>query len=511
MRGVISVALVVLGAALLLAGSVTYYLRTQVLEPEAFADRALVALEDDGVRKVVGREIVVNLIDRGSTDLVAARPLLETVVDAVIQTPPFRTVFRQAAVETNRVFFERDKKNALFDIADATQLVRFGLKSVSPELAAALPKDIEGNLIALRRREFAGRTLAVADTVRPLGLVLPLLGLLVLFAAIAIAPDRRVAVLRSGIAVGTFAALLAAALLILRARTLAGVVGEDELTDADVQGAVAGILDAFLDDLVSGALLLALGALVVAAAAAALDPAHVDQPVTRLRRRIGGPMRTGWGRALRGVGALLLGVLVVLSPLLALELAAIAAGAFLIFYGTSELLAMIQPASASAPAAKRSRRRALAVAATAGGVCVAVLIALVLVFTADEGEDPALANSAPTRSGTCNGSVALCELRLNEAVFAGTHNSFSAADSPGWYIANQRRTIKRQLSDGIRLFLIDAHWGVEDDQGRVRTDFASEGRSRNRVAKALPPNLLKVAERLVGRLGAGEANGKREL
>ncbi|MDQ5831430.1 MAG: hypothetical protein M3550_00020, partial [Actinomycetota bacterium] len=157
-RGVASVALVILGAALLLAGGVTFYLRTQVLEPEAFADRALAALDDDGVRKVVGREIVVNLIDRGSTDLVAARPLLETVVDAVIQTPPFRSVFRQAAVETNRVFFERDKKNALFDIADATQLVRFGLKSVSPELASQLPKDIEGNLLALRRREFAGKT-----------------------------------------------------------------------------------------------------------------------------------------------------------------------------------------------------------------------------------------------------------------------------------------------------------------------------------------------------------------
>lgn len=508
-RGVASVALVILGAALLLAGGVTYYLRTQILEPDAFADRAQAALEDDQVRKVVGREIVVNLIDRGSTDLVAARPLLETVVDAVIQTPPFRTIFRQAALEANRVFFERDKENALFDVADAAQLVRFALKSVSPEIAKELPKNIEGDLIALRRREFAGQTLAVADAIRPLGIVLPLLGLLVLVAAIAIAADRRVAVLRSGIAVGAGAALLAAALLILRARTLAGVIGEDELTDEDVRGAVAGILDAFLGDLIAGALLVALGGLVVAAAAAALDPEHVDEPLTRLRRRVAGPTRTSWGRALRGVGAVLLGVLVVLSPLLAVQLAAIAAGAFLIFYGTSELLTLIQPATAAAPEGKRSRRRAFAVAAAAGGVCVAVVIALVLVFTADDGEEPALANTAPTRSGECNGSVSLCELRLNEAVFAGTHNSFSAADSPGWYIANQRRTIERQLRDGIRLFLIDAHWGVEDERGKVRTDFAAEGRSRNRVAKALPPDVLKAAERLVGRLGAGNTDGKR--
>jgi hypothetical protein len=509
-RGVASVVLVVLGAALLLAGGITYYLRTQILDQDAFADRAVAALDDDRVRNVVGREIVVNLIDRGSSELVAARPLLESVVDVVIESRPFKTVFRQAAIEANRVFFVRERRNAAFDVADATQLVRFALRSVSPDLARQLPKNIDATLLALRRREFAGQTLAIADQVRLFGVLLPLLALLVFAAAIVIAPDRRVAVLRTGIAVGTSAALLAAALLVLRVRLLAGVIGEDELTDADVRGAVAGVLDAFLADLVAVALLLALGGLVVGAAAAALDPEHVDQPMTRLRRRVAGPPRTRWGRALRGVGALLLGVLVVLEPLLALELGAIVAGAFLIFYGTSELLVMIQPSGAAAPEGKRSRRRALAVAAAAGGVCVAVVLALVLVVTDDEG-DGALATAATTRSGTCNGSVSLCELRLNEAVFAGTHNSFSAADSPGWFLANNRRTIPRQLQDGIRLFLIDAHWGVEDDRGRVRTDFRAEGRSKNRVAKSLPPNVLKAAERLAGRLGAGEASGERDV
>jgi hypothetical protein len=505
---VASVVLVILGAVLLLAGCITYYLRTQVLDQEAFADRAVAALEDDRVRDVVGREIVVNLIDRGSTDLVAARPLLESVVGAVIESRPFKSVFRQAAVETNRVFFARDRRNALFDIADAAQLVRFALKSVSPKIAAQLPRDMEGNLLALRRREFAGRTLAVADKVRVLGVVLPLLALLVLVAAVAIAPDRRIAVLRSGIAVGTSAALLAAALLILRARTLAGVVGEDELSDEDVQGAVAGLLDAFLGDLVAGAFLLALGGLVVGAAAAALDPEHVEEPLTRLRRRL--VPRTSWGRALRGAGALVLGVLVVLSPLLALELAAIAAGAFLVFFGTSELLTLVQPSGVSSAEHTGSRRRAFVVAGVAGAGCVAVLIALVLVTT-NGGEEGALADATPARSGACNGSVSLCELRLNEVVFAGTHNSFSAADSPGWFIANQRRTIPRQLRDGIRLFLIDAHWGVEDARGRVRTDFEAEHRDRNKVVKALPPTVLKAAERLGGRLGAGEGDGKRDV
>jgi hypothetical protein len=428
----------------------------------------------------------------------------------VIGSAPFKRIFRQAAVETNRVFFTRERRNALFDVSDATQLVRFALRSVSPNLARQIPKDIEANLIALRRREFAGGTLAVADDVRLLGIVLPLLALVVFAAAVAIAPDRRMAVLRVGVAVGTSAALLAAALLVLRARTLAGVIGEDELTDEEVRDAVAGLVDAFLADLVAGALLLALGGLVVAAAAAALDPEDVEEPAVRVRRFIATPPRRRWARALRGVAALVLGVLIVLSPQLALQLAAIAAGAFLIFFGTSELLMLLQRAGVSAAEGERSRRRAFAVAAVAGGVCMAAVIALVVVITDDEAPQ-AQPTASTTSARTCNGSASLCELRLNEAVFAGTHNSFSAADSPGWYIANQRRTIPRQLRDGVRLFLIDAHWGVEDDESRVRTDFQAEHRNRNKVVKSLPPTVLKAAERLAGRIGAGDADGKRDV
>ena len=104
------------------------------------------------------------------------------------------------------------------------------------------------------------------------------------------------------------------------------MVGEDELTDAEVRDAVGGLLDAFLGDLIAGALLLALGGLVVGAAAAALDPEDVGQPTERLRQRITRRPRTTWGLALRGVGALVLGIVVVLNPTLALQAAAIVAG-----------------------------------------------------------------------------------------------------------------------------------------------------------------------------------------
>jgi hypothetical protein len=266
-RNIAGVILVVVGAVLLFAGTIAFYAREQLINQEAFADRAVEALEDDGVRHLVSREIVVNLIDRGSTDLVAARPLLESVVDTVVGTQPFRRVFRAAARETNRVFFVRERGNALFDLGDSAEIVQFALRSVSPRVAKEIPKDLKPQLLTLRRRDFAGTTLAVADDVRVLGVVLPLLALAVLAAAVVVSPDRRVGLLRTGVAVGATGALLAATLLILRARTLAGVIGEDEVTDEEVRDAVAGVLDAYLGDLVVWGLLLALLGLLVGAAA----------------------------------------------------------------------------------------------------------------------------------------------------------------------------------------------------------------------------------------------------
>jgi hypothetical protein len=114
-------------------------------------------------------------------------------------------------------------------------------------------------------------------------------------------------------------------------------------------------------------------------------------------------------------------------------------------------------------------------------------------------------------SSSCNGSVELCERRLDEVVFPGTHNSFAASDEPGWYFANQTYPISRQLHDGIRALLIDVHTGVYDQSsGRVRTDLAAEGSDRNKIAEQVPASALRVADRVAGGVGLGTLHGTRE-
>jgi hypothetical protein len=114
-----------------------------------------------------------------------------------------------------------------------------------------------------------------------------------------------------------------------------------------------------------------------------------------------------------------------------------------------------------------------------------------------------------TGQESCNGSPELCSRPLNDVIFPGTHNSFAAADEPGWYFANQTYPIARQLQAGIRAFLIDIHYGVYDPaNGRVRTDLTAEGSDRNKVAEQLPASALRVADRVAGGIGLGTLRGK---
>ena len=168
-----------------------------------------------------------------------------------------------------------------------------------------------------------------------------------------------------------------------------------------------------------------------------------------------------------------------------------------------------RPAAAPGDPAGRGRRRGGALVAGAALVALAAAALTASVLLAAGGPAAPAATAAAPRGG-CNGSVALCGRRLDDVVFAGTHNSYAAADEPGWLFANQRHGIARQLDDGIRALLLDVHAGVRDpDTGRVRTDLRAEGMTRNKVAEAIGPRALRTADRLAGRVGAGDLRGRR--
>ena len=220
------------------------------------------------------------------------------------------------------------------------------------------------------------------------------------------------------------------------------------------------------------------------------------------RRAAGSP--SGPARLVRAACLIAAGSVLIFDPVLLAKIALVAAGVLVVLAGVSQL---------PSPGPRVEAARAPGAAASPL-LLAAAIIAAIAVTTLVRG---ARAAHSGRRDGGergpaegCNGSRALCGRRLDQVVFPGTHNSYAAADEPGWLFANQRHGIERQLNDGIRALTLDIHFGVSDPStGRVRTDLAAEGSSRNKVAQQLSPGALRVADSLVGRAGRGRLTGER--
>ncbi len=503
-RAATSMALLALASLALLIGGVTLYVREEILDSSAFADRAVDAVHEPYVRHVVAREITVRMLEPALPDLIAARPVVQSAVNIAVGSKPFSPAIRLAAEHGHRLMFQRQGGNVIFDVADAGTVVASVLRNFIPKLAQEVPKRIRSILLTLRRRSFAVSTLRLGEKVRLLGIVLPPVAALLLALGIFVAPDRRRAVTRAGVAVGVVGIAFAIALEVFRRYVIARTVGANELTTTDVRGAVGELWDVYLGDLLLWTLVTsAVAWLVAAASSSVLRPYSGVAGVRRLGALAGRPATTPLFPIARGAVMFALGVFVVVKPTLALQIGAVIGGALLIYTGIGELVTATAPEQP--PVRRRpGRRHAVALGAVGATIAAAVVVAIVLTGNASR----ASASSART----CNGYAQLCSRRLDEVVFAGTHNSMSAADAPGWLIANQDRTVAQQLENGIRLFKISTHYGVQTPDGRVYTDIAAEGKRVNRVADKLDPRARRALQRFSRSVAGGaRSKGKRDI
>ncbi|HYI17290.1 MAG TPA: hypothetical protein VD836_01210 [Solirubrobacteraceae bacterium] len=292
----------------------------------------------------------------------------------------------------------------------------------------------------------------------------------------------------------------------LRAQVIAHTNAVGVLSQDDARAAAGAAWDALAGDLQRWMLIWAIAGLAVWAGVL-ISEAGLDRRAATRRAaeivaggRLSRPARVARGVALAAIGAM---VLLEVDPVF--EIVAVALGVVLALLGVAEAISVGAPSRRPAGGRfPRPRRRTV----IAAGAVLAAGAAVALVRIADTGAPAPLKQAEIT---ACNGLVVLCDRRLDQIVLAGTHNSMSAADRPGWLFANQSRPIPRQLSDGVRLMLLDPHYGIVDREGRIRTDLKAEGTTRNRVASRLGVDAVSAAERLAGRLDLVPAAGKRKL
>jgi hypothetical protein len=490
-------ALALLSAALLLIAIVAGYASSQLFDSDHFADRATSVLDDSAVRSEIATRVTDDVVINADSNLVAFRPVIESVVDGVVGGGAFQSLFRSAVRDVHRSIFHRNRDSVTLTLLDAGTVIRGALQVVQPKVAKKIPGGANLEIEKIDPPPWLPGLLRLADKI---GIAQWLaLGLSVLLAAAALwlSPDRRRTTLRFATTLVVLGVLGAVALGVGEAVLARSV---DAGGDRD---AARAVWNAFLGDLGAWMYLLAgAGAVVAAAASSLLQPIEVEAPLRKLAGWLTAVPSSGPKRAARAIALIVVGVSVVLEHDAVLRALVILAGLYIAYIGVLELLRLTLPETGTSASVRGDGMRSL----VAGGVAVVAIVIAGAVLSAGGGTSQ---SPASVVAGGCNGSPDLCDRPLDQVAFPSTHNSMSAATNPGWLFAQQEAGIPQQMADGIRGLLIDAHYGIPTKSGRVKTDLLAEGAKGEEVRKTLGPAATDAALRIRDRIVNSPAAGPR--
>jgi hypothetical protein len=251
-----------------------------------------------------------------------------------------------------------------------------------------------------------------------------------------------------------------------------------------------------------------MGVVLAAAASSFASHAEIDAVARRLWARLREPATTRRGEVVRAVLLTGLGLLAALRPAATLQALMVMAGALLAFEGLRELFLLIPPrpeaaAQPTGTAPEWEGARTWLRSALVGLLILCGMAGGLFLFL----RSPAALPRPPAVTNACNGDPALCGRRLDEVVFAGAHNSMSAAEFDDWMFPNQELGSVSLLGHGIRALLFDVHYGTPIG-GHVKTELQDEAASRAKFEKAIGKEAVDAAMRIRDRL-TGDPTGPR--
>ena len=472
---------IAVGCLLLLLGSVAGVVNRQVLDGPRFANHVDSMRTDEAVTRELGRAITARVLEL-NPDLVAVRPLVESVATAVAGSPALRPVVLRAARQLHAALTSPDSDPLVLQLADVGAVLTASLRVAAPDVAGPLPASFDVTLARIGSGSFADSTARFAHHVDVLAWLLPLGGLLLIGIGVATSKDRPAAGSRAGYGVVAAGVVLGSAALAL------GIVADSLAERPDLRPVLLAAAWRELD----GPIWWMTAALVVCGAVTVIACAQLSAPLPAgaERRTWRSLVVTTTPTGLLGRAAVLalLGVALLARPELVLRLVAGVVGLVLLLLAVADLLAARSAAAASG--GLRLPRRLALVALLPP---VFILLAM-LAVNADPGEERIPVGS--TDVAACNGHRELCIRPYDEVAFPATHNSMTAADE-NWYLPEQPTGIVGQLDDGIRVFLIDSWYGQET--GRPSVIATAEGSKVAALAEAnaeYGPEVVKSALRL---------------
>jgi hypothetical protein len=450
--------------------------------------------QDPRLAAAIGARMTTVVVD-AKPDLVAIAPALQSATATVVASTAFDGVFTAAVASFHSALTREGSDSALLTIADIGSSVVSLAEAVAPDLAKNIPADLDVTLAEVGGQEgLAAQIIPVFQAITALAWVLPVLAVACWAVAAMVAPDRRLAFLRIGWSLVAVAAALA--VLALIGWLISRLYDSGGLTSALVEAAA----DEFGAALGLRAMWTALaGGLFVVAASAALPQVQVHaRIVATVRRIVRRPRSQGWA-LVRALVFVAVGVVFVIVPDIALTVVAVLVGVAVLLIGVAELDLVVERARDRQPEAEPTGwwRLAWLVPVGAGVVALGVMALVLLPASLPQ---PAPVSAFASDPDACNGHVELCDRRFDEVAFPASHNSMSAADRDGWFLAEQPTGIVESLDDGIRVFLIDTWYGQATASGGVVTAERSLARAQadftDGRATALTPAMRRTIDRL---------------
>lgn len=239
--GLLAVAAVVLG----LLGGVSVYVRDQIVDERAFAQRAVAALDRDEVHDAIVGEVTAQVRERVPGG-VASDAQLQRIVGRVVDSRSFRRAFRLRALDADRVLFERgDASAATLRLGD----VMPAFDAVAPRLGALLDPSATARLLTLRGDSLGISMPRIADAADTLARVAPPLAALALLGSLLLASSRRGVLRILGAGALIAGALVLAGLSVGRSFALDAAEAGSGITVAQTRDAIGAAWDAYAGDL----------------------------------------------------------------------------------------------------------------------------------------------------------------------------------------------------------------------------------------------------------------------
>ena len=205
--------LVVLAAVAILLALVAAYARQSAVDSDQFANRAGAALRDDSVRSLLAQKITDEVVLKNEADLIAARPIIDSVASEIIGSRAFTGLFRRAVRDVHRALFKRDKASVTLTIADVGTVLAAALEQVRPALARELPSTERVEVVRENIGSLSATLVNIAERVQILAILLIVIALVLGAGALIVAPDKRDTVIELGLGAAAAGGLLAIGLV----------------------------------------------------------------------------------------------------------------------------------------------------------------------------------------------------------------------------------------------------------------------------------------------------------